>query len=142
IDDNVLNFENLKYVAKDLIKPEQRIIAGDIVFAMSSGSKNLVGKTGQAKKDYKGSFGAFCSVYRPNSNINPIYIQFYFHSNVFRRIISNASKGTNINNLKREHILNAIIPLPPASIQRAIVDKIEALFSSLEQGIADLKKAQ
>src|SRR5690606_23149860 len=34
------------------------------------------------------------------------------------------------------------LPLPPLPEQRAIVKKIEALFSSLDAGIADLKKAQ
>lgn len=139
---NSLNFDDLKYVEQDLVKSEQRILRGDIVFAMSSGSKHLVGKSGQAKSDYKGSFGAFCSVFRPNKNIDQNFIQFYFHSGAFRRIISNASKGSNINNLKREHVLNAIIPIPSLSEQRAIVSKIEELFSDLDKGVADLKKAQ
>lgn len=142
IDSNALNYEGLKYVEKNLIKDEQKIKTGDIVFAMSSGSKNLVGKSGQAQKDYQGSFGAFCSVYRSNKSINPGFIQYYFHSGAFRRVISNASKGSNINNLKREHVLNAIIPLPPILIQRAIVAKIESLFSGLDKGISDLKTAQ
>jgi len=34
------------------------------------------------------------------------------------------------------------VSLPPLPIQRAIVSKIESLFSSLDSGIADLKKAQ
>ena len=139
---NSLNFDDLKYVEQDLVKSEQRILRGDIVFAMSSGSKHLVGKSGQAQSDYKGSFGAFCSVFRPNKNIDQNFIQFYFHSGAFRRIISNASKGSNINNLKREHVLNAIIPIPSLSEQRAIVCKIEELFSELDKGVAELKKAQ
>ena len=142
IDNNTLNFENLKYVENDLIKPEQKILIGDIVFAMSSGSKHLVGKSGQAQIDYNGSFGAFCSVFRPNKNIDSRFIQYYFHSGAFRIIISNASKGSNINNLKREHVLNAIIPLPSSHKQRAIVAKIEELFLSLDKGIADLTKAK
>tara|TARA_R110002073_G_scaffold72537_1_gene177051 strand:- start:8094 stop:9416 length:1323 start_codon:yes stop_codon:yes gene_type:complete len=142
INENQLNFENLKYVEKELIKEDQKILAGDIIFAMSSGSKHLVGKSGQAKINYNGSFGAFCSVFRPNENINSKFIQCYFHSTTFRGIISKASKGSNINNLKREHILNATIPLPPLITQKAIVKKIEELFSSLDSGIADLKKAQ
>ncbi len=142
IDNHSLNFENLKYVEKGLIKSEQKILRGDIVFAMSSGSKHLVGKSAQAQNDYQGSFGAFCAVYRPNENIYPHFIQYYFHSGDFRKLISNASKGSNINNLKREHVLNSIIPLPPLPIQRAIVSKIETLFSDLDKGIADLKKAQ
>lgn len=142
IKGNTLNFDDLKYVEQDLVKSEQKILRGDIVFAMSSGSKHLVGKSGQAKSDYKGSFGAFCSVFRPNKSVDPNFIQFYFHSGAFRRIISNASKGSNINNLKREHVLNAIIPLPSTSEQRAIVSKIEELFSDLDKGVTDLKKAQ
>ena len=35
-----------------------------------------------------------------------------------------------------------LIPSAPLPIQRAIVAKIEELFSDLDKGIADLKKAQ
>jgi len=35
----------LVYVPKDLIRIHQKLIAGDIVVAMSSGSKSVVGKT-------------------------------------------------------------------------------------------------
>ena len=55
-----LNFEDLVYVPKSLIKSEQLIKKDDIIFAMSSGSKHLVGKTAVAKNDFKGSYGAFC----------------------------------------------------------------------------------
>lgn len=142
ISDNQLNFENLKYVEEGLINNDQKILLGDIIFAMSSGSKHLVGKSAQAKNNYNGSFGAFCSAYRPKKNINSKFIQFYFHSTKFRRILSKASKGSNINNLKREHLLNALIPLPPLPEQRAIVAKIEQLFSELDHGIENLKTAQ
>ncbi len=37
-----LNFEGLVYVPEKLIKEEQIIKAGDIIIAMSSGSKHLV----------------------------------------------------------------------------------------------------
>lgn len=142
IKNGTLNFDNLIFVQQELLKSEQKILNGDIVFAMSSGSKHLVGKSGQAKSNYSGSFGAFCSVFRPNNFIDPNFIQFYFQSTAFRSIVSNASKGSNINNLKREHILNSIIPLPPPPEQRAIVAKIEELFSELDKGEEDLKKAQ
>lgn len=41
-----------------------------------------------------------------------------------------------------QHIEKEFLPLPPLPIQRAIVSKIETLFSDLDNGIADLKKAQ
>lgn len=45
--------------------------------------------------------------------------------------------GVNLNNLK-----SITFSIPPLPIQRAIVTKIENLFTSLDKGIADLKKAQ
>lgn len=142
INENRLNFESIKYVDAKLISENQKILANDILIAMSSGSKNLVGKSAQAKSDYNGSFGAFCAVYRPDLSINGNFISYFFQSNEFRRNISEISKGSNINNLKREHILNFVFPLAPLPIQRAIVYKIEALFSDLDNGIAHFKKAQ
>ncbi|WP_409024763.1 restriction endonuclease subunit S [Flectobacillus sp. BAB-3569] len=112
------------------------------MIAMSSGSKHLVGKSAQSKGHYEGSFGAFCSVFRPNENLSGNYISYFFQSNDFRKNISEISKGSNINNLKREHILDFVFPIPPLPIQRAIVSKIEALFSDLDNGIANFKKAQ
>lgn len=41
-----------------------------------------------------------------------------------------------------QHIEKEFLPLAPLPIQRAIVSKIEALFSDLDNGIANLKKAQ
>jgi len=41
-----------------------------------------------------------------------------------------------------QHIEKEKLPLPPLPEQRAIVAKIEELFSALDKGITDLKKAQ
>ena len=127
---------------ESLIKPEQIVKKGDIIFAMSSGSRRLVGKSAQAKMDFDGSYGAFCALLRPSNGLNKQYLSFFFHSNYFRKLISEVAKGTNINNLKREHIVNSIIPLAPLPEQDAIVAKTEQLFSKLDYGIASLKAAK
>ncbi len=137
-----LNFEDLVYVPKSLIKSEQLIKKDDIIFAMSSGSKHLVGKTAVAKNDFKGSYGAFCALLRINEGINKKYVSYIFKGNNYRKLISEIAKGTSINNLKREHILDFEFPLPPLETQQAIVSKIEELFSELDKGIAELKTAQ
>jgi type I restriction enzyme S subunit len=41
-----------------------------------------------------------------------------------------------------QHIEKEFLPLAPLPVQRAIVSKIEALFSDLDNGIANFKKAQ
>jgi type I restriction enzyme S subunit len=137
-----LNYEDLVYIPKKLIKPEQFIKAGDIIFAMSSGSKHLVGKSAVALKDFNGSYGAFCALLRINESVDRKYVSYVFRGNAYRKLISEIAKGTQINNLKREHLLDFQVPLPPLATQQAIVAKIEELFSELDKGIESIKLAQ
>ena len=51
-------------------------------------------------------------------------------------------KSTAIPGLNRNDAYNIPIGLPPLAEQHRIVDKIEELFSDLDDGIASLKKAQ
>ena len=134
-----LKFDELVYVPKKYVVEEQLIKQGDIVFAMSSGSKHLVGKSAKAKIDYNGSYGAFCALYRPTDAINKSFIAYFFQGSSYKKLIYQIAKGTNINNLKREHILDLDFPLPE---QHAIVFRIEQLFSELDKGIESLKTAQ
>lgn len=138
----VLNFDDLTYVPRLLVNEEQYIKKGDLVFAMSSGSLNLVGKSAAASADFEGSCGAFCAILRIDNKVSYRFASFLFQSNKFRRKISEIAKGSNINNLKREHILDYEIAMPPFAEQRRIVEKVEELFSELDQGIENLKKAR
>jgi type I restriction enzyme, S subunit len=137
-----LNFDDLVYVPEALIAPEQVISAGDIIFAMSSGSKHLVGKSAKARISFDGGFGAFCGLLRATEAINKDFLHYVFQGSDFRRAISEVSKGSNINNLKREHILDFEFSCPPLAEQHRIVAKVEELFSELEQGVASLKTAR
>ena len=56
--------------------------------------------------------------------------------------IKQSAKGTTIVGLKKEDLTGFEISLLSLPEQRAIVAKIEELFSDLDKGIADLKKAQ
>jgi type I restriction enzyme S subunit len=109
---------------------------------MSSGSKHLVGKSAVAKDDFNGSYGAFCALLRICEDVNKKYVSYVFKGSSYRKLISEIAKGTNINNLKREHILDFELPLPPKPTQLAIVSKIEELFSELDNGIENLHTAQ
>jgi type I restriction enzyme S subunit len=62
----------------------------------------------------------------------------------YRKHIETLTKGTNINNLRHEHICSFSFPLPPLPEQHRIVAKIDTLFSELDDSVASLKtiKAQ
>ena len=76
----------------------------------------------------------------PKINIENTYLINFLKSNLFKRHID--SKGATMQALNFGLIKPIKIPLAPLPIQRAIVNKVEELFSSLDNGIADLKKAQ
>jgi type I restriction enzyme S subunit len=138
----VINLDDLVYVPASLVSDDQLLRAGDILFAMSSGSRHLVGKSARVNEDIDAGFGAFCGVLRPSPEVSSQFLFRVFQTRKFRNAISEVSKGSNINNLKREHLLDYEIPLPPLAEQKRIVAKIEELFSELEAGEESLRVAR
>jgi len=133
---------DLVYVPFDLIKEEQMIRKGDVILAMSSGSKDLVGKSAQADKDINAAFGTFCGLIRAKENIDSKFLGLYFQTQEYRNFVSYQSQGVNICNLKKKDIESLQIPLPPLSTQQAIVTRIETLFAELDKGVKHLRTAQ
>lgn len=76
----------------------------------------------------------------PKIKIDNKYLINYLKSDLFKRHIN--SKGATMQALSFGLIKPIKIPLAPLPEQRAIVAKIEELFSDLDNGIANLKKAQ
>ncbi len=66
---------------------------------------------------------------------------YYFLQSKFQEINTRA-KGTGTPHVDPNLLWGYKFPIPSLSEQRAIVSKIEELLSSLDSGIADLKKAQ
>ena len=131
VDDHLI-FEDLVYVPSSRVSDRQRIRKGDVVIAMSSGSKNVVGKTAQALEDWYGAFGAFCGVLRSLPELNSRYIGLFLRTRDYRRRISELAAGTNINNLKAEHFSKIEVPLAPLNEQRRIVAKLEKLLGKVD----------
>ncbi len=119
-DRQLLLEEELVYVKSEKVSDSQLLRSGDVIIAMSSGSKSIVGKAAQFHADWEGSFGAFCAVFRHNSTIEPFFISQVFQTKHYREHLLKEARGTNINNLSKGHILDYQFPLPPLPEQRAI----------------------
>lgn len=112
---------------------------GDILIAMSGAT---TGKFGVYESDRKAYQNQRVGNLKPKSDVflNKKYIFNLLYSLKYQ-IEKEAYGGAQPNiSASKIHELNVI--LPPLPEQRAIVTKIEELFSDLDKGIADLKKAQ
>ena len=111
-DRQLLLEEELVFVNSEKVSESQLLRSGDVIIAMSSGSKSVVGKAAQLNVDWEGSFGAFCAVFRHNSTIEPFFIGQVFQTKRYREHLLKEARGTNINNLSKGHILDYQFPLP------------------------------
>lgn len=78
----------------------------------------------------------------PNRFVIPKYTFYYAQSQEFINELISMSTSTTVALVNKSNFSKIELALPPLPIQRAIVARIEELFSSLDQGIADLKRAQ
>jgi len=127
-----LYLKDFQHLNKSSVKDIQLLTYGDILLAMSSGSKHLVGKNIFIDKDLLNySFGAFCSVFRSDNISKSKYISKFFQSSYFKNSLS--LNGTNINNLRTSDMLNIKIPIPPLPQQEKIVKVLDISSALIEK---------
>ena len=112
---------------------DNQVQYGDIIVVASTGSQTLIGKTGFADRDIpKTQIGAFLRIVRPKQKALSPYIRLIFQTDAYKDYIRNVAKGSNINNVKNAHLQNYQICFPQLEEQQRIAQKIEKLFSSLD----------
>lgn len=141
---------SLRKIKKDSIEKRNLILDDILVEISGGGPEQPVGRTVVIEHSVLNHFKDknlvctnFLRLIRPSDFVNSIYLNHYlkyFYST--GKIIRYQSGSNNLRNLKFNDYLTIEIPFSPLPIQRAIVSKIEALFSDLDNGIANFKKAQ
>jgi type I restriction enzyme S subunit len=138
---DVLHLDDLVYVPETNIKTNQNLKIGDILLAISSGSKNIVGKAIFINENIDASFGAFCGVLRPKNIVNK-YLGYFFCTSEYRNYVSEASTGVNINNLNRSIFESINIRISPTNEQKRIVAKIDEIFEQVAKVKESLEKSK
>ena len=127
IDGGQVNFDDLVYVDSERVSEHQVLNAGDIVMCGSNGSKKLVGKAALLNETPREntSFGAFCLGIRCKSSIIPEYLATYFQTSLYRDKIEALGSGSNILNIKPDHIYDLEIPIPSLGEQETFVSIVK-----------------
>lgn len=107
---------------------------GDLLMVWDGARCGLIGK---AKK---GAVGSTLMKILPIDELDEEYL-YHFIASKFHTINTNP-KGVGIPHVEPNLFWNFYIPIPPLSEQKAIVKKIEELFSELDKGVEDLKTVQ
>lgn len=107
---------------------------GDLLMVWDGARCGLIGK---AKK---GAVGSTLMKILPIDELDEEYL-YHFIASKFHTINTNP-KGVGIPHVEPNLLWNFYIPIPPLSEQKAIVEKIEELFSELDKGVEDLKTVQ
>lgn len=145
IQNGVLNDKDLIILPKELVKPIQVLMDGDLAICMANGSKSLVGKSASYKRnDADYTVGAFCALFRPLKTVSSSFVKFLFESNKYQSQLLVILAGSSINNLKGSDIESINIDAPAYYKEQqkiaAVLSAADAEISTLEKKLACLKE--
>ena len=137
-DDGRLNDE---YVSADIEKVEEsdKLQEGDILFARTGAT---VGKTLIFKEDYGCCvFAGYLIRYRPKKEVVlPFYLHYVTHSKYYFDWVKKSQKAAAQPNISAK-LYNAFqIPLPPLSVQKEIVARLDKLSENVKRLEANYKQ--
>ncbi len=141
---STIEWDDLLYVDEGFVRnSDQFIQAGDILVSMSN-SLDLVGKCALITDvPARATFGAFVAVVRAREGVDKNYLFHAMRSPAFRAYVREvASTTTNISNINASKLTAARIPVFGPQACERIANKINELFSRIEEGERALERVQ
>jgi type I restriction enzyme S subunit len=131
-----MQVSKLKLTQKEIENLKIRVYPKGTVIFPKRGGAILTNKKRILSQD--ASFDLNLMGVLPNEKIDCEFLFFWFQ----KLDLSKIYDGSNVPQINNKNIAPIDFPLPPLPEQHRIVAKIEALFSQLDNGIAQLKTAQ
>lgn len=137
LDTNSINISN-----------NQLLEEGDVVIVRSNGNRDLVGRSLFYQKRLRPiTFSGFCIRFRPNKDVDPLFVSYFIKSPFCRQRFSRYVAGTNIQNLSQDILSNLPLSIPPLTEQKRISkifkfldDRIE-LINSINNKLEQITRA-
>jgi type I restriction enzyme S subunit len=138
---NAIRFEKCKYISEEehlaLIKrchPEPL----DVLITKSG----TIGRTAIVKDSQPFSLFVSVALIKPFKELSSNFIKYALDNYIGNLDIQQSVKGGVIKNLHIEDLKEIHIPFPPLPEQHCIVSKVEELFTKLDAGVDELRKAK
>ena len=134
---------NKVYISEDMVAKEQILEKYSVLIAMSSGSKEHVGKNAIVYHlQHKTTFGAFCAKFTPYGKYKA-FSYGVLKSQVFQNYIQTTCSGTGINNLTNEHFNTPLFALPDKdTLLVAYNELVDKCYSKIALGTQKLHELQ
>ena len=132
-----INWDQVPFCAKNPDDINKYLLQdGDIVISRAGS----VGVSYLIKKPVKAIFASYLIRFNPLTNKR--YFKYYLGSPYYWNSISRKKLGIAIPNVNATKLKSINFPLAPLNEQNRIVEKIEELFSELDNAFEELKKTQ
>ena len=138
----VPDYEELAEIDGSVVRENDYLQNGDIVFVRSNGNKELVGRCMLIKDTPSPvTYSGFCIRARLQDmdKYDPVFFTYHFKNKAFRQAISGSAVGANIQNLSQGKLTGYVAHIPPIEIQRRVADILSAYDDLIENNQKQIK---
>ena len=121
----------LSYLSDELATKQRKAHSGDIVMAVTSENIEDVCKCTAWLGDHDVAIGAHTAIIR--HYIDPVFLVYYFKSSHFYSQKKDLGHGSKVIEVTPVSLNDVTLPLPPLSIQKSIVKRIEELLPLVDE---------
>lgn len=135
-------YDSLTEVKEEVVKSNDYLYPGDIVFVRSNGNKELVGRCMLIdNKADKVTYSGFCirARLRDTTKYNPTFWTYHFKNQSFRKAMAGTAVGANIQNLSQGRLADYVTTVPDYDSQVRIAQWLSVYDNLIENNKKQIK---
>ncbi len=135
-------YDSLTEVKEEVVKSNDYLYPGDIVFVRSNGNKELVGRCMLIdNKADKVTYSGFCirARLKDTTKHNPTFWTYHFKNQSFRKVMAGTAVGANIQNLSQGRLADYVTTVPDYDSQVRIAQWLSVYDNLIENNKKQIK---
>lgn len=135
-------YDSLTEVKEEVVKSNDYLYPGDIVFVRSNGNKELVGRCMLIdNKADKVTYSGFCirARLKDTTKHNPTFWTYHFKNQSFRKAMAGTAVGANIQNLSQGRLADYVTTVPDYDSQVRIAQWLSVYDNLIENNKKQIK---